>query len=341
MRPTVIPYGRSSTAAKTASRGGVLLLRLELRAARPPRARARRTARRRPRASRGPRRPRAASRAQTTPVPAWTSASPVGSPISVASARVAGAQHRPHAVAAALLLDHGAEDQVAAAVAADLGDTASAAIRYAASPPFMSPAPRPQMRPSAISPPHGSCAPRSSRSTGTTSTWPVRCSERPPPAPRSRPTTELRPVVGQRRIAGVRIGERRLGVRLDALDLEPARRSRASTIACAGSSSPSVLAHAHQLADELDELLAPARDAVAQRRLARSRRTPLDILDDLVQARVRGPREQRPELASPISARTGCEPALVGRGRVPVARSPGLVSPPTSGRCSCERRKPA
>ena len=48
-----------------------------------------------------------------TPTPVWWTRRSVGSPISVASASYPACQHRPHAVAAGLLLDHRGEEDVA------------------------------------------------------------------------------------------------------------------------------------------------------------------------------------------------------------------------------------
>ena len=62
--------------------------------------------------------------------------------------------------------------------------SARTAPSIATTPAFMSAAPRPYMRPSAISAPHGSCDQLRSTPTGTTSMWPLKVSERPPPVPR-------------------------------------------------------------------------------------------------------------------------------------------------------------
>jgi len=50
----------------------------------------------------------------------------------------------------------------------------TAAAAKAATPDFMSVAPRPQSQPSAISPPKGSCVQAAASPTGTTSVWPLK-----------------------------------------------------------------------------------------------------------------------------------------------------------------------
>ena len=86
IRPTVIPYGRSRTAAKIGSRTGSLISRLDPAEPghRPAEAVERTLAAGEHRVAGAARRP--TSRAQTTPVHACPRRSPVGSPISTASA---------------------------------------------------------------------------------------------------------------------------------------------------------------------------------------------------------------------------------------------------------------
>ena len=62
--------------------------------------------------------------------------------------------------------------------------SARSAPSIATTPAFMSAAPRPYMRPSSISAPHGSYDQLRSTPTGTTSMCPLKVSERPPPVPR-------------------------------------------------------------------------------------------------------------------------------------------------------------
>ena len=64
--------------------------------------------------------------------------------------------------------------------------TASAATTIAAIPPFMSHAPRPVTRPSATCGSNGSASQPSSSRAGTTSMWPLKSSDVPPPAPLKR-----------------------------------------------------------------------------------------------------------------------------------------------------------
>src|SRR5579885_2765490 len=59
----------------------------------------------------------------------------------------------------------------------------------AASPPFLSVAPRPYTRPSTTAPPKGSCDHDPRSPTGTTSTWALKAMERPPPEPGRRATS--------------------------------------------------------------------------------------------------------------------------------------------------------
>ena len=69
----------------------------------------------------------------------------------------------------------------------------SAAKVIAATPPFMSHAPRPCTCPSATTPAKGGCRQPSSGSGETTSTWPLRMSPRPTPAPGKRAASCGRP----------------------------------------------------------------------------------------------------------------------------------------------------
>ncbi len=71
--------------------------------------------------------------------------------------------------------------------------TRAAAISIEATPPFMSTAPRPAMRPSATVAWKGSVRQWEAGPGGTTSIWPVSMSERPPPLPASVPARMGRP----------------------------------------------------------------------------------------------------------------------------------------------------
>ena len=101
---------------------------------------------------------------------------------------------------------------------------ASTAIRYAATPAFMSPAPRPHMRPSATSAPHGSRVQRSIAVDRHDVDVAAQV-QRAAVAGALQPAGDVRPPgVRQRRIPAARILERLDGIDADPLDDEPEPR---------------------------------------------------------------------------------------------------------------------
>ena len=119
--------------------------------------------------------------AHSTPTWATSAAWLNGSGISAASVLGPRARH-----AAAPLPVHSSSITVSthSVPRSSTSRSARSAPSIATTPAFMSAAPRPYMRPSSISAPHGSCVQLRSTPSGTTSMWPLKVSERPPPAPR-------------------------------------------------------------------------------------------------------------------------------------------------------------
>ena len=142
-------------------------------------------------------RPSTVTRAHSTPTWATSAAWLNGSGISAASVRGPRARQ-----AAAPLPVH--SSSITVSIRMSPRRPASRRTRTAPSmattPAFMSAAPRPYIRPSTISAPHGSCVQWCSGVTGTTSMCPLNVSDRPPPLPGSTAVTFGRPrVVDQRR----------------------------------------------------------------------------------------------------------------------------------------------
>ena len=141
------------------------------------------------------------SRAHSTPTWASIAACLNGSGMIAASVRGQRARQ-----AAAPLPVHSSSITVSTSTSPRRPTSRSArtAPSIATIPAFMSAAPRPNMRPPSISAPHGSYDQRCSGVAGTTSMWPLKVSDRPPPLPARRAVTFGRPGIADQRRRGAR-----------------------------------------------------------------------------------------------------------------------------------------